>query len=325
MAGAEGLGHDHRGMRLGHVVHLDVLHARIAQTGRQRVRSVLGIAVDGAVGDHHALVFGGVAAPALIFFDEPADILAPDGAVQRANRLDLQPRGLFEQLLHLRAVFAHDVGVIAARVVQPFGFKVHLVGEEIAAQRAKRAERVRREENVVDRIVGHHGLGPVDHGGHDEGQRVAAGIERVHLLHQHGAAVHVEIEELVDHLERLGVADDLHLGMAAHNLAHCGAVIRLHVIDDQIVERTAVKDVLEVLEELIGYAPVDGIQQHGLFIQQHIGVIGHAARDGEYVFKQRQTAVAAAHPVKIILNLLHAIHSSRPPVTLCLFRQSVPR
>jgi hypothetical protein len=53
--------------------------------------------------------------------------------------------------LDLGAVFADDVGVVAAGLVQPVVHEVHFVGEHVAAQRAEGAEGVGREENLVVR------------------------------------------------------------------------------------------------------------------------------------------------------------------------------
>ena len=78
-----------------------------------------------------------------------ADVLAPDGAVQRADHLDFKPRGLFEQCLHLRAVFADDVGVVAAGIVEPFGPEIDLVGVQISVQRAEGAEGVGGDRAIL--------------------------------------------------------------------------------------------------------------------------------------------------------------------------------
>ena len=183
------------------------------------------------------------------------------------------PDAFFEQCLHLRAVLAHDVGEVPARVIQPFGFKVYLVGEQIAAERTERAERVRRKQHAVSGVERDHRLGPMHHRSHYERERMAAGIERVALLYYHRAGGRVECEELVHHGQRLFVADQLYLGPARDYARYLAAVIRLHVVDYQVIERTAVQRVLDVFKEQIAYGVIDGVQQHGLFIQTEVGVI----------------------------------------------------
>ena len=281
----EALGDDEAWVRRGHVVHLDVPHAEIGQFRGQNVRGVFGVSVDRGVGDDDGLLFGLVGCPVDVFVDEPADVLAPHGAMERADGFNFNCRGLFQKCLYLRAVFADDVGVVASCVVEPFGLEVHLVCVQVAVQRAEGAERVGGVERLRRHIVGHHRLRPVDHGRHDERERVPAGTQRVHLADDHGAGLDVEREEVFDHRERFLIADDLHIGVTQNEILHQRAVVGLHVVDDQIVERAAGEHVLDVFKENAAHRAVGGIQQHCLFIEQQIRVIAHAARDGVDVFK----------------------------------------
>ena len=57
-----------------------------------------------------------------------------------ADAVDLDRGGLLEQGLHLRAVFADDVAVIAAGLVHIIAEEVDLIGEQRAVDRAERAE-----------------------------------------------------------------------------------------------------------------------------------------------------------------------------------------
>ena len=251
--------------------------------------------VDGGIGHHHGVLLGGIGAPLLVLVDEPVDVLAPYGAVQRANHRDLQLGGFLQQRLYLGAVLADDVGVVAAGVIQAFRLEVDLVGEDIAVKRAEGAEGIGREKNPVRGVVADHGLGPMHHGRHHKGKGVLPGAQGIHLLDNGDAIVDVEGEVVLDHRLCLGVGVDLHIGIAQHQLAHCGAVFRLHVVDHQIIQRFA------------------GVEQHGLLVQHQIGIVGNAVRDGVDVLKQRQATVAAAHPVHILCDLLYAMHDIAPP------------
>ena len=138
---------------------------------------------------------------------------------------------------------------------------------------------------------------------------MAAGAEGVHFLDQHGAAVDVEGEELLNHLYRLGVADDFHLGIAQNQLLNGAAVVGLHVVDDEIVQPAPVKYVGDVFEELVADALVNRVQQDGFLVQQYVGVVGNAPGDGVDVLKQRQTAVVCADPVQVGMDGLDTIHA----------------
>ena len=78
-----------------------------------------------------------------------------------ADVLDLiqNAAGLFQQELDVGAVLAHDVGEVAAGVVQPVPLEVHLVGEQLAVQRAEGAEGVGGKEDAVGDVEGHHASG----------------------------------------------------------------------------------------------------------------------------------------------------------------------
>ena len=229
--------------------------------------------------------------------------------MQRADGLDFDAGGLLQQRLYLRAVFAHNVGEIPARIGQPLGFKIIFIGKQPAVERAEGAESIRGEEHLVRHIVGHHRFRPVNHRGHDEGEGMAAGAQRVALLDDERAAVNLKVEELTDHDDGLCVAHHRHLRMAQHQLGQRRRVVGLHVVDDYIVEHFAVQRVLQIFKEQAADGGVYRVHQHGLLILHEVGVVRNAARDREHVFKQSQTAVAAAHPDQIFFDILDAIQS----------------
>ena len=265
----EGVGEDVARGGDGGVVHLD-LDAAVGELGGEDVRGVLGVAVDAGVGDEHALYLGGVAAPLVVLGEEVAEALPPDKAVQRADVLDVEPGGLAQRGLHLRAVLADDVGVVAAGLVEVLVHEVALVGEDAAVERAEGAEGVRGEEYLVGLVVGHHDLGPVDHRGHDEGELVAAGGEAVALLDEVQPLGEVGGEEAREHVADLGVADYLRLGVAQGYVLDGGGVVGLHVGDDQVVEFAPSQLVGDVVEEVVGHGLVDRVEEDGLLVQDEV-------------------------------------------------------
>ena len=321
VAAAEGLGHDDARVRLAHVVHGDVAHAALSQHGGEHVGGVFRIAVDGGVGDHHAVVLGRVGAPLVVLVDEPADVLAPHGTVQRADHADVERGGLLQQRLHLRAVLAHDVREVAAGVGQPVVLEVILVGKEVAAQRAEGAEGVGGEERAGGHVEAHHDLRPVDHRRHDEREGVLAEAERVALVHQDRAGVDIELKVVLDHVADLLVADDLRVGIAQHGVAQRLGVVGLHVMHHDVIERTAVQDVGHVLKELTGHGVIHRVEQDGLLVEQDVGVVAHAAGDGVDALEQSQTAVRCADPVQIVIDFHRAVHEKSSYTQFFVFLQ----
>ena len=162
MAAAESLGHQYGGMRIGDIIELDVLDAAVSEHSGQNLRGVHGVTVNRAGSDYDALILRGITAPVLVFIQEPADILAPDGTMQRADHPDLQTGGFFQQRLHLRTVFADNVRIIAAGVIQPFGFKIDFIRKKIAVQSAEGAESICGKECFIRCIIGDHDFRPMD-------------------------------------------------------------------------------------------------------------------------------------------------------------------
>ena len=149
--------------------------------------------------------------------------------MEGADILDLiqDPTGLFQQELDVRAVLTHDVGEIAAGIVQPVPLKVHLVGKQLAVQRAEGTEGVGGEQHAVSEVEGHHGLRPMHHRRAYKGDGVPTEGEGVPLLHLDALVViHVEAELPHEH-KGFFVGDDLHLGVPQQNLLDAGGVIRL--------------------------------------------------------------------------------------------------
>ena len=85
-------------------------------------------------------------------------------------------------------------------------------------------------------------------------------------------------------------------------------MVRLHVVHDQIVQLAAIQGGGNVLQELCANAGIGGVQQGGFFIQNHIGVVANAARNGKQVFKLCQAAVTCADINCIFGYSLNALH-----------------
>ena len=276
--------------------------------------------IHGRIGNHDGFVLRLVGAPFLVLLEQRAEVFAPDRAVQRADHLNIERRGLLEDSLHLNAVLADDVGVIAACVVHPDVVERDLVIENIACQRTERAECVRREQDLVFFVVGDHDFRPVYHRRENEMQGMLAGGELVAFLDDERAVGNIEVVELREHLRRLCGADQLGLRVAAHDRVDHRAVVRLHMLHDHVIERAAVQRVDNVFDILAADGLVRRIHQHGLVIEQDIAVVGHTARNREKVFKSAQAAVAAANINEIFLDLSGTVHRTTPP---CFFTNEI--
>ena len=236
--------------------------------------------------------------------------------MQRADVVYLEPGGLAQHGLHLRAVLADDVGVVAAGLVEVLAHEVALVGEDAAVERAEGAEGVGGEEYLVGGVVGHHDLRPVHHRGHDEGEAVAAGAEGVALLDQMYAVGEVGGEEAREHVAYLCVADNFGLGIAQGDVLDGGGVVGLHVGDYQVVELAAAQDVGHVVEEVVRHGLVNRVEEYGLLVEYEIGVVGDAVGHAVDALEQGEPAVICADPCHVVGYTLCAVHLKLPPL-LC--------
>ena len=258
---------------LGAVIHAHVAHAQLGELAAQDVGGVCRVPVHGAVEDRDRAELRLVGGPLGVAAQDLVEVAPPEMGVQGADEPDVELRRLFEQRGGLHAVLAHDVGVVAARLVGPVALPLDLVGEDAAAHGTEGAEGVSREERTRELVVGDHDLGPVDHRGADELEGVAPEAEGVPLLDLDGARLGVEVEELPHELEGLGGPHQPQLGVAPHKVGDDGAVVGLHVVDDHVVEVAPAQGEVEVLPELRGHRFVHAVQEAGLLVEDEVVVV----------------------------------------------------
>ena len=114
--------------------------------------------------------------------------------------------------------------------------------------------------------------------------------------------------ELTHEHERLFGRDHLDRRITDQDFLNRSAMVGLHVVDDQIIQRAAVQQVLDVLQQLAAGRPVHSVEQHSLLIQQQVSVIGYAARDGMDIFKQGKAVVVRTDPIQIVRYIAYAVH-----------------
>ena len=295
-------------MSLAHVADLDVLYAFFREHGGEYVDRVFRIPVNGGIGYQDALDLGSISAPLVIFIYDIIEMIAPDKTVQRAYTGDFKPRSLFEHRLDLRSVFAHDIGVISARVVYLISVVIHFVGIKRRAERAEGAEGVCGIKRLIEKIVCDHDLGPMHHGRHDKGELMPARFQHVTFLDDDRSALDVHGEIVLDHLTDLGVANYLRLRISLGDLFERGGMIGFHMVDDDEVERFSVKGVGDVFLELFHDSLIGRVYQDVLFVPDHIGVIRNAVGYRIKVLEKREPSVARSDEANIFGYLSYAMH-----------------
>ena len=77
-----------------------------------------------------------------------------------------------------------------------------------------------------------------------EFQSLAAEVDGVAVCHGQRAVADAVVS--FEHVDCFCVAHDCQVGKRGAQCLHCAGVVRLHVVDDEIVWRAVVKDVLDL-------------------------------------------------------------------------------
>ena len=204
--------------------------------------------------------------------------------MQGADDRNIQRGGFFQKLLYHVAVFADDVEVVAARLAVPV-----LVG----GKRAEFAERVGGKEDLVLRLVGNHHFWPVHHGRENEGERAFAQRKRFAVLHGNAAREDVAEKPFGDG-EGLLIAHDGGFGVFFQKRRDRGGMVRLHVVQHEIIGLFSAEFPPEVCEPFLRFASVHGVRYRDLFIKNHVGIITYPVGDGVLAFEEVQSRVVDA-------------------------------
>ena len=308
VAAAERVGEDVACGGDGGVIHAH-LHAALDKFCGEDICGVLGVAVHGGIGQHHAVLLRCVAAPLEVLIEERTKIAPPDEAVQRADIIQRQPRCLLQHSLHLHAVLADDVCIIPARLIDIFGEEIGLVREQAAVERAEGSERVRREEYAVGGIIAHHDLRPVHHRSHDEAYLMPPQLQHVALLDDVQPVGEIDAaEEILQHRLDLAVAYELQLRISEQQRLDGVRVVRLHMGDDEVVRPAPAERVGDILKIGLIDGLINGVENGRFFVEHDIGIIAYAVGNAVHALEACKAAVVRADPDKIIGYLSSAVH-----------------
>ena len=100
--------------------------------------------------------------------------------------------------------------------------------------------------------------------------------------------------------------------MAEHHIAQSSGMVGLHVVDKDIVQLTTAQSILQIFKELGLDGPVHRVKQHGLLIQQQVGVEGHPTGNRMGALEQGVLAVVSADPNQIFGDMTDTVHIENP-------------
>ena len=128
------------------------------------------------------------------------------------------------------------------------------------------------------------------------------------FLHRYGLSLHIHIVKLLCKCQSFCISHNFQVRETQQQLFNVGAVVRLHMVDHQIIQRTSVQNKINIFQELMGDGGIHSVNQSRLFICDQVGVVRNTPRYGKQIFKKCQPAVIAANPAYCVVQFSRAVH-----------------
>ena len=119
--------------------------------------------------------------------------------------------------------------------------------------------------------------------------------ERIALLHLEDVALVAHAIIAAEHVEGLLVTHDYSLGIILLDESDAAAVVRLHVVHDDIVNLTVADDAADVVEELREEVHLHGVDKCNLVVKDYVRVVAHAVRQRPETLEESLVAVVDAN------------------------------
>ena len=304
-----------RRMALADIVHNDVAYALCGQFFCNGLRHLLSISIHAAIGNHHTFRCL-ITAQTVIDARHLRDILRPHRPMRRAYNLDRQLAQFSHGFLYRIAILAHDVRIITHHLV-PILIRIDARVQKAPIQSAETAEAISREQHTVRLIERHHSLRPMHHRSQVKTQFMISQVKEIAFLHLITFTRHA-IKSL-NHTERLFVAHDNDIGIILLDKTYRTRMIRLHVIDNQILNRAVANNTANLAQEHLEITGIHCIDQRHDVIVYQIGIIRYAIRQWPHPFEEVFVAVIHSYVMDFSFNQGLFIHI----FLLCLILRSI--
>ena len=216
--------------------------------------------------------------------------------MKRTNSFDVKLACFFEKKLHLRAVLADYAKVVSSCFACPIFLDV---------ERTKLAKAVRREERLADCVVSHHNFRPVHHRCRDEHEHVFAEREHVSVPDDYASVREVRAEEVLHHLKRLCRCHNRRAFINLQEVCNVGGMVRLHVLNDEIIRLAISKCLFDVVEPLVRKPCFDRVDDGNLFVKYDVRIVCHAVRHVVHAFKKVYLMVVYTD----VFDVAHIFHN----------------
>ena len=124
------------------------------------------------------------------------------------------------------------------------------------------------------------------------------------------ASGEVEIKKVLDHVKGFYIGNNCGVRINLEKVCNIGSVIWLHMLYNEIIRFAVIQNLLDIIQPFMRKVGVYSIHDSDLFIQDHIGVVGHTVWNFVLTFKKVNLMVINTDVFDSICNL----HSVHPPV-----------
>ena len=100
----------------------------------------------------------------------------------------------------------------------------------------------------------------------NKGKGVLSETEGVTLPRHYAVVREIGAEKLLHHRKRLGCRDNGCFGVQLHKIKYIRRMVGLHMLNNKIIGRSAVKNGIDIVKPLMRKARVHRIYNSGLFI-----------------------------------------------------------
>ncbi len=214
-------------------------------------------------------------APLCVLLEHILDVFIQHRAVAGGNHFGLELPGARQAIGRKGlAEGGHDVQeVVVQRLV--VGNLVLHPAEQHLGPGIVGAEEIAGEQRLAHRVPGEHGVRPVQVGHGEEAQLPVPQVERVALFDD--AGLEIPLNDIADKGDGAVGADDGDIGVALQQQRDGARVVRLGVVDNQVIHLVDGRHFLHALEVLVAEAQLGRLNQRGLLTAlQYKGIVAGA-------------------------------------------------
>ena len=292
---------DERFVGIRYIMHLDILYSVDSQLPRNHIHHFFSIAVHRSVCYHHAIL---AFAPAqlIVYAYHFLQLIVPNRAVGGAYIIYRDIGKLCQRLLHEQSVFRNNIGIIAGHLRIITG-SIHFRIDNTAVQRTETAESIAGKKHFILNKICHHRFRPMNHRREMELQCLSAQIYAIAVGHNN----HILFQPIItfQHIGSLGVAHDLDFREFTAQCHNTSGVVRLHMVDYQIIYLYILFYFLNPVNLLETVRHLNSVN-HRVFLRtaHQIRIIAHAVR------KRPNALEACSRPV-VNTNIMNAFYYLR--------------